>query len=168
MSMGLGPMERRSAREYIVGQFFACVGDKQVVDLDVFMTKHALKEFHFKGISYHNSSTISSPFYHPLEEEYHEEFNKYLRVYSGLDMEMASLSSLLTRLFRKCNSLKDMDAVLPAVLQPYIRMIDIPADVSDDYLTQYITEADIATLHKANFNEISQLKVRAMRDEVFR
>jgi 5'(3')-deoxyribonucleotidase len=166
--MGLGPMERRATREYIVGQFFACVGDKQVVDLDVFMKKNKLQEFHFKGVSYHNSNTISSPFYHPLQEDLHEEFNKYLRVYKGLDMEMASLSSLLTRLFRKCNSLKDMDAVLPDVLKPFVNSMEISDPPAEDYLTQYITQPDIDKLWADNHNEISQLKVRAMRDEVFR
>jgi len=163
---GLAPQDKRCMRETIVTNFFSCVGDKQVEHLDNCMEKIDVCNFSYKGVNYHNSFTTGGNF-RPLHENHYEMFDKFLLVYSTLEMEMASLSSLLTRLMRPCNSLADMKAVIPLFLHRYMWVPEIGSEVPEDHDKVYLLDVEIAELHEQNEKFINEAKVRCMRDQVF-
>ncbi len=161
---GLAPQDKRFMREAIVSNFFSRVGDKQVQHLDEFMERAEVCNFSYKGVNYHNSFTTGGNF-RQLEPRMVEEFEGFLKMYETLDVEMASLSALLTRLFRYCNSLADLKAVLPGFLHQYTCTPVEPQ--ADDAHMIYITDKEIEELHKANEEAVNLAKIRAMRDQVF-
>lgn len=161
---GLAPQDKRSMRESIVTSFFSKVGDKQVQHLDDFMENAEICNFSYKGINYNNSFTTGGN-YRPLQAIHHEKFDAFLLVYSTLEMEMASLSALLTRLFRQCNSVADITAVLPVFLHRYMTALE--GEIADDATVLYFRQEEIDELWEKNEPEINAAKVRAMRDQVF-
>ena len=169
---GLGPQDRRIARESIVSQFFDSVAMKQVNELDELLSNNSIGSLMYKGHVYANSKFSKNNVCNNMGEEatgeLREEFENFLYTYEGLEMEMASMSALLTRLFRKCNSLYDMIAVMPKCIVPFFIYGEMDCTYKDDYDTVYLTKPNIDTLSKENEVSINLVKARLMMDEVFR